>query len=202
MKLVDITGQTFGRLFVVRKASQSCMWECKCSCGATKLFTGTNLRSGNSTSCGCLHKEKLAESNRDTKGYLDPWEADMALYKRRLRYRKTRKKLGSNQFSSQPRGHVHPSMRWSLSLAEYTRLVTSDCFYCGQRPDQEAHGARAADLKRNGIDRVDNNKGYEVSNCVPCCVTCNRDKRAQTQQEFISTTKRRYEHLRSIGLLE
>lgn len=32
-------------------------WKCQCDCGRTKTITGSNLRSGNSMSCGCIPKE-------------------------------------------------------------------------------------------------------------------------------------------------
>lgn len=65
-KLIDLTGQTFGRLTVVEidksiyKGAKK--WICKCSCGATKSVQGANLRSGATQSCGCLQKEKTTHS--------------------------------------------------------------------------------------------------------------------------------------------
>ena len=49
---------------------------------------------------------------------------------------------------------------------EFTKLINDDCFYCGQ----------SAIPKRNGIDRVDNTKGYVLENLVPCCFKCNQLK--------------------------
>lgn len=58
----DITGQTFGRLTVLRYAGKSednrAMWECKCSCGTKIVTSGKSLRSGNTKSCGCLNIDK------------------------------------------------------------------------------------------------------------------------------------------------
>jgi hypothetical protein len=206
MRLIDITGQTFGRLYVERKAPEPSMWECTCSCGGTCKTTGGNLRTGNTTSCGCLHKELLAESNRDLKTVREPWLADMTLYIRKVGYRANRKstgKLGSNQFRTEPGTppSEHPSLQWGLVLEEYVRLVTAPCFYCGQPPHQTPQGVgmQGLGLKRNGIDRVDNRKGYEPHNCVSCCTSCNREKRDQTQADFIENTRRRYEHLKANG---
>lgn len=36
----------------------------------------------------------------------------------------------------------------------------------------------------NGIDRIDNNKGYTIDNVVPCCKMCNQAKNDYTLQEF------------------
>lgn len=206
MKLIDITGQTFGRLQVLRKATKPCMWECLCTCGTVRFYSGTNLRTENTTSCGCLHKEKLAASNRALKTEREPWLADMSFYVRKLGYRTNRKvtgKLGSNQFQAAPgKPHSeHPSLIWRLNLDEYIQLVTSECFYCGRSPHQTPQGIGMLGLKRNGIDRVDNLKGYVSDNCVSCCTSCNREKRAQTQAEFVENTRRRYENLKKKGLL-
>lgn len=63
----DLTGQTFGRLKVIRFAGKSTdrqyLWECECSCeNHTHLIVKAgNLRSGNTKSCGCLHSEITAK---------------------------------------------------------------------------------------------------------------------------------------------
>ena len=31
-------------------------------------------------------------------------------------------------------------------------------------------------FKYNGIDRINNSKGYTIDNCVPCCFMCNYSK--------------------------
>jgi len=204
MRLIDISGQVFGRLTVIRKSEAPSMWECLCSCGTTKLFTGPNLRTGNTTSCGCLHREKLAASNTSLKSLVEPWLADMNLYVRKVGYRRQRGKLGSNQFASVEGSPVstHPSNHWALDLEAYTSLVTGICHYCGRPPNQLPKGANMnPSLRRNGIDRMDNTRGYEPDNCVSCCASCNREKRAQTFEVFVENTKRRYEHLKTKGLL-
>ena len=50
-------GERFGRLVVVRgrgKDRGHLMWECACDCGGVSVSRGTDLRSGNTESCGCL----------------------------------------------------------------------------------------------------------------------------------------------------
>lgn len=67
----DLTGQVFGDLTVVkyvgRKGTPSgsfkSEWLCICSCGAEKLATTPRLRSGDTNSCGCKTKEKMAAAN-------------------------------------------------------------------------------------------------------------------------------------------
>jgi hypothetical protein len=65
-KLIDLTGQQFGRLIVIKKVksnSKETTWECKCECGNTIITKGIYLRTGDTKSCGCLAKEKLIQRN-------------------------------------------------------------------------------------------------------------------------------------------
>lgn len=210
MKLIDITGQTFGRLKVIKKAPQNCVWECACACGAIRFYTGTQLRSGRAGQCNDCRLQ-AAVSRRPT-DELDLWRADMALYQQKVGYRRNRKPtglLGNNQYQQRLRGpedpqsSEHPALQWDVTLEEYIELVTAPCFYCGQVPNQVPQGSwmRGTDLRRNGIDRVDNSRGYVMSNCVSCCGVCNRAKAARSQHDFIDLTCRRYEHLKARGLL-
>ena len=62
-KLIDLTGQRFGRFVVLERAENTkgglTRWTCICDCGVTKVVTGSGL--GRSTmSCGCLRKEMAA----------------------------------------------------------------------------------------------------------------------------------------------
>jgi hypothetical protein len=62
MKARDLTGAVFGRLTVVRlhshkrfpSGSTMNLWLCRCACGAERVVLGSNMRSGHTTSCGCL----------------------------------------------------------------------------------------------------------------------------------------------------
>lgn len=67
-KKLDLTGQRFGRLLVLscsgRNRSGRVTWECRCDCGVVKPAVLTdNLRSGASTSCGCLTRERAVQAN-------------------------------------------------------------------------------------------------------------------------------------------
>lgn len=63
-KIIDLTGQRFGRLVVVRdvgRASNCVLWECRCDCGTiTKVLSYQLIRGrvkGGTKSCGCLQRE-------------------------------------------------------------------------------------------------------------------------------------------------
>lgn len=62
--VIDITGQTFGHLTVIKRDGSDergeAKWLCECDCAAhTKLsILGSNLRTGHTTSCGCERRSK------------------------------------------------------------------------------------------------------------------------------------------------
>lgn len=73
-KFIDLTGQKFGRLTVVErvenyvtpKGIQMPQWKCKCDCGKEKVVRGHDLKRGNTTSCGCLRREKMFEIGKNS----------------------------------------------------------------------------------------------------------------------------------------
>lgn len=63
-KLIDLSGQRFGRLTVIKKAESSkgkTKWHCKCDCGRETTVFGCNLKKGVAKSCGCLRNEATSE---------------------------------------------------------------------------------------------------------------------------------------------
>ena len=66
MKKIDLTGQRFGRLLVIREAGRKnghVAWLCKCDCGNEVVINGAYLRNGKSQSCGCLVVYLVTERN-------------------------------------------------------------------------------------------------------------------------------------------
>lgn len=65
-KFQDLTGQKFGRLTVIKRVentkNKDTLWLCKCDCGGETITRITNLKNGNTKSCGCLNKEHLLKS--------------------------------------------------------------------------------------------------------------------------------------------
>lgn len=66
-KFIDMTGQKFGRLTVVRRGENQGLkvrWLCVCECGGSTLAQRGNLMSGITKSCGCLRREVAADRSR------------------------------------------------------------------------------------------------------------------------------------------
>jgi hypothetical protein len=62
----DLTGQTFGRLTVLRREprpSTRAFWLCHCECGRTTVKMGKYLLCGDTRSCGCAQVECRAGGN-------------------------------------------------------------------------------------------------------------------------------------------
>lgn len=66
---------------------------------------------------------------------------------------------------------------------EYENLLNLGCHYCGKDV-----------LKENGycLDRIDNDKGYTLFNCVACCKVCNRAKSTMSFGEFTDWISKAY----------
>jgi hypothetical protein len=63
---------------------------------------------------------------------------------------------------------------FEISLKQYDQLTTNKpCYYCGKNDG------------RCGLDRIDSTKDYQLDNCIPCCITCNRMKTNTKQKEFL-----------------
>lgn len=73
-KLVDLTGQRFGRLIVLHrgdkvKHNETVKWYCKCDCGNYCWVDGPELRKGDTKSCGCLKAESNARKGKFSKSF-------------------------------------------------------------------------------------------------------------------------------------
>ena len=81
-KLIDETGNRYGRLVVIKRAEndrhEKAHWLCQCDCGNKKIVAASALRRGLTISCGCNKSEKLKKYNdskvineiNNTYGYL------------------------------------------------------------------------------------------------------------------------------------
>jgi hypothetical protein len=165
-KFRNLIGQRFGRLLVQTRAPNKkfgkmrwtwVAWNCLCDCGTPCVVTTESLVSGHTKSCGCYRKEYL----------INP---DAPLILLLSQYRESTKRT---------------KREFLLSLEEFRVLTSSVCFYCGVAPARVMISHLGLTYKWNGIDRVDNNKGYTLDNTVPCCSQCNQAKHCMTQEEFL-----------------
>lgn len=69
--------------------------------------------------------------------------------------------MGSRYNVSARRAHER-GLPWLISPTVFAQLSEFHCSYCG-----EPTGSGS------GLDRIDNAKGYEIDNVLPCCGLCN-----------------------------
>ena len=180
MKALDLVGQQFERLTVLYKNGNNkagrIIWQCKCACGSEKLVSTTDLRTGNTRSCGCLHIESSIQKCKDRKTH----NYESAFHDLYIRYKGNAKARG---------------LAFELSHEDFYKLTNQVCHYCGISPQQIMTKAHyVSTYTYNGIDRLDNSLGYILENCVPCCGTCNKAKLVMSKQEFLEWIRRVYEH--------
>jgi len=165
----DLSGLRFGRLTVRWPSGRHggrTRWLCSCECGSIRPSIPTDhLVRGNTKSCGCLQREKAARTGAAKK--LPNHGAGMnALY---ARYR----------IAATQRGLI-----FGISKKVFVFTILLDCHYCGAKP-RKCYVNKSVFCVSNGIDRMNNSKGYEKSNIVPCCSTCNFMKVKMSHDEFI-----------------
>ena len=170
---LDLRDQHFGRLVAVedvgRNEKQSVLWECKCDCGNTVIVIANNLTSGNSKSCGCFANELTVE-----RCLLPNNEGAFNAVYRDYHWRAIKK-----------------GVVFEISKDVFHKLITQECFYCGSPPMKYRNRSRKKmECVRNGIDRLDNTKGYTEDNVVSCCKHCNKAKDVMDVGEFLGLVHR------------
>lgn len=85
------------------------------------------------------------------------------------------------QFSNYMNGARRRGYDYMLDLEEFRKFYLSPCVYCGIKPAK-------------GIDRKNNDQGYVIKNCAPCCKQCNMAKRDMTEIEFFRWLQRLTKH--------
>ena len=91
-----------------------------------------------------------------------------------------------------------------IDFEAFTKLSKSPCRYCGLKYSKKIEDRFAESkknkklsdeiLKCNGIDRVNNRKGYTKENSAPCCKYCNFAKHTMAESDFYKWVKRVYEY--------
>lgn len=151
MAAIDITGQRFGRLVAMERVNRphsEWRWRLACDCGGETITTVSKVRSGYTSSCGCLHRERTSanrrihgESNKGgSKGTTRLYSIWCKMRQRCTNPSATKYHLwGGRGISVCPEWDSYETFKdWALA------------------------NGYAAELT---IDRIDNDKGYSPSNC-------------------------------------
>lgn len=169
-------GKKFGKLLVLEfaglipmhnpnsKTKSEGTFKVRCDCGAEKIIPTERLRGG-TKSCGCSANNKCGISpNRKLELGIGAFNNIFNYYRSNARKR---------------------NLEFTIPREEFMRLTLLNCTYCDAAPankkeSKHYYGA----FVYNGIDRIDNTKGYILGNCTPCCKMCNIMKNIFSEKEF------------------
>lgn len=85
----------------------------------------------------------------------------------------------ANAWSYYRTGAKARGLLFLVSREDFYRLLEQACVYCGRVPEPI-----------NGLDRIDNSKGYTSDNVAPCCRVCNKAKSDMTRDQFLDWAQR------------
>lgn len=105
-------------------------------------------------------------------------------------------KVGKNTllnsiFSDYRTRATRKNQEFKLDINEFEILLNKPCYYCGEF-NKNTKKRKNRNYSYNGIDRINNNEGYTLTNSVTCCKVCNMAKNTMTQIEFIEWIKKVY----------
>jgi hypothetical protein len=142
-KVTDLLDQRFGRLVVFHRHGNlmPVEWDCVCDCGRETVVRAGNLKSGNTTSCGCLRIESSRERFTTHGKRKSPEFNTWALMIQRC---------------TNPKNKVFPLYggRGILVCDEWRDNFQKFFDDMGPKPS-----------KYYSIDRIDNSLGYSPDNC-------------------------------------
>lgn len=148
---------------------------CECDCGRTKRFTVNNLKKGSTKSCGCFRLQTSSQNGKKS-GRMNG-----------LKQRKYSTKESSARDLFQKYMKRNPG---NLDFESFFKLTQLSCYYCGTLPNQKYLVENVTDnlgtYIYNGLDRIDNLKGYDLENVITCCGTCNFMRNKLTMEDFFT----------------
>ena len=112
----------------------------------------------------------------------------MGCYSRRLSDGESAFNAVWNDYIQQSRRR---KLKWALTKEGARKLFEGPCFYCGASPSVAKTIPNGQGFfVFNGLDRVDNQQGYDEANCVSCCRVCNFMKRGMSVGDFLDHVHR------------
>ena len=108
------------------------------------------------------------------------------------------KKLNPNErLKYYKRRSTNKNIKWTISDDHAMSLFKNPCYYCGEFDKSENDGSVVMYEKYvlNGIDRLNNEVGYESDNVVPCCKMCNFMKCEIDHNDYVKIVRHIFENV-------
>lgn len=150
-------------------------WLCKCkNCGEEIVRSSARIKKGTPVCYNCkeINRKKPFKPLSTRK---DPNQVALNLCY--CRYKKTAKRR---------------NLEFTLTQEQFKNIVFKNCGYCGDAPSNCQKSNTGGSFIYNGIDRIDNSKGYNYENCAPCCIKCNYMKHTTSVESFIERVEKIY----------
>lgn len=189
------------------------VWNVKCKCGHRIKALARKLVEGRKTACSkaCIYDDLTGQSigtyrvikraERQNERWGNFWHCEcikcgikIIFPSRSIKCGQACKnccqKLPNNQAAFNQllwhykKGASSRGLVFALSPEEADRLFKLPCAYCGQAPSQVSKASQSSMYVYNGIDRIDNDKGYIQGNVAPCCKMCNWCKGKHSLEDF------------------
>jgi len=167
----NLINKTFHNLTVLKRISnfegrKRTYYKCKCICDTIAYIEGSKLLNNHTKSCGCLRKNIMREQKWARKEF--------------------GKSLENRMYHSYKNNAKYKNIIFNLTKQEVLVFFQRECFYCGTPPNKTITKKNFyGSFTYNGIDRLDNDKGYTKQNCVSCCSFCNYTKNKTDCNDFI-----------------
>jgi ribosomal protein S27E len=142
--------------------------------------------------CICGNKESIRTDNI----LKDVGCKQCGQLKRRATFsNKTKESIIKSLYKNYKRQATKRGYTFDITYELFKEYIFKDCYYCSVSSSNTAKQNYRV-LNYNGIDRVDNSKGYDDANIVPCCGECNWMKNKLNKDQFLEKIKKIYNNLK------
>jgi hypothetical protein len=174
--LEPLIGQVFGRLTVIgdggllyvnrrgRKGRRA--WEVQCECGNIVIRRAEAVKTQKYNSNGCDQGCAARKEGTAFRGLYATYKANA----------------------------IKRGYEWGLTEEQFKELTSGPCYYTGRLPSSICRSKAGEVYIYNGVDRLDNTKGYVIGNVVACSGDVNIAKNTLSEDEFYSLVKDVYHH--------
>ncbi len=150
----EFDGKKFGRLEVLKFShldeNHIYWWTCICECGKITDVRSAHLRTGQTKSCGCSRRTRDPKTGRPL--------SRQEIYATRL-YREHCAAATKNNIKN------------DLTQDQYILIIQGRCHFC-HRPPYRRKSRKINAFAHIGVDRLDRNGDFTVTNTVACCRWC------------------------------